>query len=84
MREENFLDLFFLAIQGREESEFLEGRLDSHLKNVQPSSVDRRVNAVFHDRIEVSHLSFCLDLSFCTSKVSHDPFSIPLNISKTT
>jgi hypothetical protein len=53
LREDNSLDLFFLALQGREEREFLEGKLDAHLKNVEPPSVDRRVNAVFHDRINV-------------------------------
>ena len=40
LREENSLDLFFLALQGREELEFLEGKLDAHLKNIEPPSGD--------------------------------------------
>ena len=39
-REEYSLDLFSLPLQGREEREFLEGKLDAHLKNVSlPPSI---------------------------------------------
>ena len=64
LREENSLDLFFLALQGREEREFLEGKLDAHLKNVEPPSINRGIGPVLgygvyviqhhpHGRIEI-------------------------------